>query len=126
MKQSQMDADSAKVKTEAVKTHPSHPLKDYTGLFNHKGYGTMDIYLEHDSLFLRIGKNIAWIKPDKYDWFKIYRRDKEGRIDTMQGFDIEFRTAPNGEINELDASFEPSVKTLGFYQNTQSSQGTIG
>lgn len=114
MKQSQMDADSAKVKTEPAKTHPSHPLKDYTGLFNHKGYGTMDIYLEHDSLFLRIGNNIAWAKPGKYDWFKIYRRDKEGRLDTTQGFDIEFRIAANGEINELDASFEPTVKTLAF------------
>ena len=38
----------------------------------------MDIYLEHDSLFVRIGKNIAWLKPDQYDWFKIYQRDKEG------------------------------------------------
>ena len=66
-------------------------------------------------LFLfRIGKNISWLKQDQYDWFKMYDRDKQGRVDTSEGFAIEFRTDQTGEINEINAAFEPSVKTLVF------------
>ncbi len=114
MLQEQKDADASKIKSEKVITKPSHSLKEYTGLFNNKGYGTMDIFMEHDSLFIRMGKNISWLKPDQYEWFKIYRRDKQGRVDTVQGFPIEFRTNQTGEINEINAAFEPSVKTLVF------------
>ena len=31
-----------------------------------------------------------------------------------QGFGIEFRTDANGEINEINAAFEPTVKTIVF------------
>jgi CubicO group peptidase (beta-lactamase class C family) len=114
MNQDQKEAESSKVKSDKAHPGPSHPLKDYTGLFNNKGYGTMDIYMEHDSLFIRMGKNISWLKQDQYDWFKIYQRDKLGRADTLQGFAIEFRTNQTGELNEINAAFEPSVKTLVF------------
>ncbi len=114
MKQDEKEAESSKVKSDKPRTNPSHPLKNYTGLFNNKGYGSMDIYIDHDSLFLLIGKNISWLKQDQYDWFKMYQRDKQGHVDTSQGFSIEFRTDQTGEINEIDAAFEPSVKTLVF------------
>lgn len=114
MKQEQKEADSSKVNSDKARTSPSHPVKDYTGLYNNKGYGTMDVYLEHDSLFVRMGKNISWLKQDRYDWFKIYERDKQGRVDTSEGFGIQFRTDQTGEINEINAPFEPSVKTIVF------------
>lgn len=114
MLQEQKDADASKIKSEKAIIKPSHPLKEYTGLFNNKGYGTMDIFMEHDSLFIRMGKNISWLKPDQFEWFKIYQRDKQGRIDTAQGFAIEYRTNQTGEIIEINAAFEPSVKTLVF------------
>jgi CubicO group peptidase (beta-lactamase class C family) len=110
-----MDAsDNEKVASDKKPVAPAHTIKDYTGLFNNKGYGTMNIFIEHDSLFTAIGKDIGYLKPNLYEWFKIYAKDKQGKVDTSQGFDIEFRTAPNGEINELNASLEPSVKTLVF------------
>ena len=59
MKREQKEAESSKVKSAKAGTSPSHSLKEYTGLFNNKGYGNMDIYIEHDSLFLQIGKNIS-------------------------------------------------------------------
>jgi hypothetical protein len=65
-------------------------------------------------MFVQIGKVTAYLKQDKYDWFKIYPRNKQGQVDSSQGFAIEFRISSNGEINELNASFEPSVKTLVF------------
>jgi CubicO group peptidase (beta-lactamase class C family) len=114
IRQGQTDVETRKVASVIVRTNASHPLKDYTGLFNNKGYGTMDVYLEHDSLFVCIGKDTAYLKQDKYDWFKIYSRDKQGKVDSSQGFAIEFRISSNGEINELNAAFEPTVKTLVF------------
>ena len=76
----------------------------------------MNVFQEHDSLFVQIGKDTAYLKQDKYDWFKIYSRDKQGVVDTSQGFPIEFRTSASGEINEVDAAFEPSVKTIVFFR----------
>ena len=114
MKQAEKDAKKSKLKSDTIYSTRSHPLRDYTGLFNNKGYGTMDIYLDHDSLFVRIGKNIAYLKQDKYDWFKIYQRDEQGKVDTSDGFAIEFRTDEGGEINEINAKLEPTVKTLVF------------
>jgi CubicO group peptidase (beta-lactamase class C family) len=108
------EAEASKIKSDKIHNGASHPLKDYTGLFNNKGYGSMDVFLEHDSLFVHIGKNISWLQESQYDWFKICQRDKLGRVDTSQGFAIEFRTDQTGEINELEAAFEPSVKTLVF------------
>jgi len=114
MKQEEKEAESSKVKSDKARTIPSHPLKNYTGLFNNKGYGSMDIFIDHDSLFLQTGKSISWLKQDQYDWFKMYERDKQGHVDTSQGFSIEFRTDQTGEINEINAAFEPSVKTIVF------------
>ena len=114
MKQAEKDAKASKLKSDTINSTRSHPISDYTGLFNNKGYGTMDIYLDHDSMFVRIGKNIAYLKQDKYDWFKIYQRDEQGKIDTSQGFAIEFRTDEGGEINEINAKLEPTVKTIVF------------
>jgi CubicO group peptidase (beta-lactamase class C family) len=114
IRQGQIDADGAKQVSANVRSNASHPLKDYTGLFNNKGYGTMNVFQEHDSMFVQIGKVTAYLKQDKYDWFKIYPRNKQGQVDSSQGFAIEFRISSNGEINELNASFEPSVKTLVF------------
>ena len=114
MKQAEKDAAKSKLKSDTINSTRSHPIMDYTGLFNNKGYGTMDIYLDHDSLFVRIGKNIAYLKQDKYDWFKIYQRDEQGKVDTTEGFAIEFRTNEGGEINEINAKLEPTVKTIVF------------
>ncbi len=114
MMQGQKDAEASKLKIEKPKPAPSHPLKEYTGLFNNKGYGTINIFIQHDSLFAQIGQNISWVKPDQYEWFNIFQRDKQGKVDTTEGFPIEFRISSNGEINELNAALEPSVKTLVF------------
>jgi CubicO group peptidase (beta-lactamase class C family) len=114
MIQGEKDAEASKVKTEKPHPAPTHPLKDYAGLFTNKGYGTIDIFIEHDSMFALIGRKISWIKPDQYEWFTVCERDKQGRVDTTEGFPIEFRTGSNGEVNELNAALEPSVKTLVF------------
>ena len=112
--QGQKDAEASKIKSEKPHINPSHPLKDYTGLFENKGYGTMEIFMEHDSMFLLAGRTISWLKPDQYEWFNSYQRDKRGKVDTTEGFPIEFRISANGEINELNAALEPSVKTIVF------------
>jgi CubicO group peptidase (beta-lactamase class C family) len=114
MTQGQKDAEASIIKSEKPHPAPSHPLKDYTGLYNNKGYGTMEIVIEHDSMFVLIGKTISWMKPDQYEWFNIFQRDKRGKVDTTEGFPVEFRISANGEITELNTTLEPSVKTIVF------------
>ncbi len=111
----QKQAERSKVASTIVHTTPSHALKDYTGLFENKGYGTMEIRLENDSLFIHVMQKIWWLRHFEYDWFEILPKDKEGHIDTSDNpLKTEFRTSADGEINELDLPFEPTLKPLPF------------
>ena len=63
MKREQKEAESAKVKSaKAVRPVLLIRSKIIPDLFNNKGYGTMDIYLEHDSLFLTDRKKYCMVK----------------------------------------------------------------
>jgi CubicO group peptidase (beta-lactamase class C family) len=92
-----------------------HALKDYTGLFNNKAYGTMEISLDKDSLYIHMEKKSWWLSHYQYDWFEIFEKNKEGHIDTSNhNLTAEFRTSKEGEINELDLPLEPTLKPLPF------------
>jgi CubicO group peptidase (beta-lactamase class C family) len=109
------DGENAKIASVKTGTNSFHTLKDYTGFFNNKGYGTIDVFTEHDSLFARTGERLNWLKPNQYNWFKAYDKGKNNIIDTTgNGLDIEFRTNVTGDIYEIDASLEPSVKAIAF------------
>jgi CubicO group peptidase (beta-lactamase class C family) len=114
-KKANSGAEKSKIISPNGEVTKFHPLKDYTGLYNNKGYGTMDVYIEKDSLFLRTPGKTSWLKPSRYSWFKPFFEDKNGSVDTTNyGPDIEFRTSANGEVNEIDAVLDPSVKSIVF------------
>jgi CubicO group peptidase (beta-lactamase class C family) len=100
-------------------TTPSHPLKDYTGVYNHPGYGTIEVFTEHDSLFFQTPNKKFWLKHYHYDVFDPYEIDAVTGIDTTD-FDgssptfFQFNMNTKGEINSVSANLEPAVKPLEF------------
>ncbi|MGN6439580.1 MAG: serine hydrolase [Agriterribacter sp.] len=96
-------------------TKPSHPLKDYTGTFNHPGYGDVNVYQRNDSLFAITGKDSIWLRHFHYDVFEVKGYDKDDGLDTsFGGTKINFRSSDDGKINALTAQLEGTVKPLEF------------
>ena len=96
-------------------TKPSHDLKDYTGLYSNKGYGTIEVTLQNDSLLAFIGTHIWWLRHYHYDMFEPIEKDPSDGFDTTNKNDpIQFNTNVAGEIESMDINFEPSVKPIVF------------
>ena len=113
-------SDSAKAKVkEAEKTStqnlkkdtkPTHNLKDYEGLYNNKGYGTLEVAAKDDSLFAYVGSHVWWLKHYIYDAFSPIEKSKEGIYDTADKNDpMQFQMTAAGDIKTLLINFEPGL-----------------
>lgn len=94
---------------------PSHPLKDYTGLFANPAYGQIDISIKNDSLFAKMGKYRFWLKHNYYDVFNLKEIGKDGKPDTSaSNIKINFAGDADGKINSLSSSLGPGMQTTIF------------
>ncbi|HVU93755.1 MAG TPA: serine hydrolase [Puia sp.] len=72
------------------KTHPSHPLGDYAGLFANPAYGNLDITLSNDSLVVHLPYQKWWLKHFHYDVFEPFDIDSQDGIDTTDHGNVRF------------------------------------
>ena len=112
IKQQAQAAQKTKTSAKKPNTKPSHPLKDYEGLYSNPGYGTFDVFLRNDSLFAQTSRNFIWLQHYHYDVFTPYLSNEQP-LDTTEenNFKIQFNTGVNGDIESLNAiGFEaPSI-----------------
>ncbi len=109
------EAEKNKTSNRVAGTKPSHPLKDYEGVFNNPGYGNVEIYQRNDSLFAKTNKDSLWLRHYHYDVFEIKGFDKEEGLDTSSGGTVlNFATRDDGKIGSLNLTLEPSVKPVEF------------
>lgn len=115
-KASAKEAEKAKISNRKTGTKPSHPLKDYEGLYNHPGYGTFEVMVANDSLFARLGKNVLWLNHYHYDVFEPYDKDPADGIDTANKspLRLQFQMSESGEINAVTMALEPTLPPLKF------------
>ncbi|MBX3254174.1 MAG: serine hydrolase [Chitinophagaceae bacterium] len=114
-KEEQKNIQKAALSSRVEGTKPSHPLTDYTGSFNHPGYGDVDVYQRNDSVFAITGKDSVWLRHYHYDIFEVKGYDKEEGLDTSSGgTKINFHTGDDGKISSLTIQLEPAVKPLEF------------
>jgi CubicO group peptidase (beta-lactamase class C family) len=112
-------AKEAEGKAESNKkpgTKPSHNLKEYEGLYNHPGYGTMEVAALNDSLFGFTPNNKIWLRHYHYDVFETFGVDPKDGIDTTQKseLNIQFEMSEAGEINTVLLKLEQGLKPLEF------------
>lgn len=109
------EAEKNKTSNRVPGTRPSHPLKDYEGIFNNPGYGNLEIYQRNDSLFARTNKDSLWLRHYHYDVFEIKGFDKEEGLDTSSGGTVlNFTTRTDGKIGSMSLTLESSVKPIEF------------
>ena len=93
------------------RTHPSHPLTDYTGLYNNPAFGTFEITLRDDSLFALLGTDTLWLKHYHYDVFDPFQKDRVNGYDTATdaGLKLQFAMDPAGDITGVSMPLEPTL-----------------
>jgi len=120
-KKAEKEAEATVSSNRKSGTAPSHAKNDYTGLFNHPGYGTFEIINRKDSLFLLSPNDITWLRHYHYDVFEGINVDKKTGIDSTQkeGLKINFQTSAAGEISGALIPLQPGLKDIEFTRTSK-------
>jgi len=102
--------EKAKISGRKPNTKPTHELKDYSGLFKNSGYGVMDVYVSHDSLFVSFGDHNLWLRHYHYDMFEPIAREANGFDTTETNLPAQFQMNLAGDIESVSFPFEPALK----------------
>lgn len=104
-RKAQAAADSTKKTENRAATRMSHPKKDYEGIYNHPGYGNLEVLVKNDSLFMHTTKQDYWLMNWHYDLFYPIDASPGEKLDTADKGNISFRfnTGLTGEIESLNA-----------------------
>tara|TARA_B100000768_G_scaffold179414_1_gene197031 strand:+ start:324 stop:2111 length:1788 start_codon:yes stop_codon:yes gene_type:complete len=99
--------DSDKIKG----TNPSRSMNEYEGEYTNLGYGTFDISMKNDSLFMKIPTKTFWLSHHHYDTFLPYEL-KNGKVNLEDEsvIFITFSADQLGEIKKLSTGLEPAIE----------------
>ena len=110
-KEQQKEAEENKTASNKVaNTRPSHILQDYTGTYEHPGYGAFSISVDSDSLFAHFKLRTYYLRHEHYDVFEPLEVEKEG-IDTTDTSPLRFNfeTNTSGDISHVKVKIEPAL-----------------
>ena len=92
-------------------TSPSHKLEDYSGYYDHPGYGVFELLTKKDSLFAVTPYITMWLDHYHYDTF-VPVEVVDGKVDTLLSYNdflVKFSSNNKGEIESLGIQFEPAI-----------------
>lgn len=99
-----------KVEEERIpNTSPSHKLEDYTGTYEHPGYGAILVNLKDNSLYVDFHMHQLELKHQHYDSF-LWDMKKFSAATMV----VSFVTNKAGKIDYLSVPFETSVEDIVF------------
>jgi CubicO group peptidase (beta-lactamase class C family) len=93
---------------------PVHDLKQYTGTYIHKGYGTFDVVIENDSLFAKLPLETLWLNPVNPNLFETYYVIDNQAKTKHQGRSLNFTTNLEGKISGLEMELERTLDPILF------------
>ena len=115
IKEQQEKAKAEKKSSTVPNTAPSHTLVEYTGKYNHPGYGTFTIEYKNDSLWAQFVRERVYLNHLHYDIFEALTV-KDNKVDTTSGggLNFNFRTSDLGDIEAASLKLEPTLDPLTF------------
>lgn len=93
---------------------PAHTLDEYTGEYEHPGYGVIRVEKEGDGLKAVYNDLTFKVEPFHYDIFEFEYKPLDIRVMAT------FTTDPKGNISELSAPLEPFVSDIIFTRRADS------
>lgn len=109
-KSQEKDADAKKKVAHKADTHPSHPMGDYVGEYEHPGYGIMKVDLKGEGLEMIYNGIITPFDHWHYDVFN----GRKAADPAFENNKMQFSTSLDGEIEAVSMDLEPSVKPIVF------------
>lgn len=94
----------------------THPLKDYEGIYNHKGYGGFTVLVKNDSAFIQLKDKTLWLNHFHYDVFDTWLMEKEEKPDTVnqEALKVQFNMNTSGDIESAAILLEPTLIPIVF------------
>ncbi|MDN3205322.1 serine hydrolase [Algoriphagus sediminis] len=124
-KEAQAKAKAAGDSTaKASLTKPSHILMDYTGTYEHPGYGKIEIDLKNDTLFVQTGLLGGFLEHKDYDTFNMYLI-YQGEPNKDNAFPFQFVSNMTGDISGLKAPFEPALDPIEFKRTPKENELSV-
>ena len=110
------DAAKTIVSNKKIGTTPSHPLKEYTGLYTSAGKESFDLNLQHDSLFMVVPNQKLYLRHYHYNVFTLLDKNDLMDNDTSNnnGVKIMFSMDESGNIVSASMPLEGPVKPIVF------------
>ncbi|MBX3388317.1 MAG: serine hydrolase [Phycisphaeraceae bacterium] len=109
------EAKSKLTDTRKPGTHPSHPITEYAGQYEHAGYGIIEVAVEESSGDASLNFTFNGIATPLEHWhYDVFsgKRNEEDR--TFEGFKIQFESGLDGEIDSLRAQMESAEEPFEF------------
>jgi CubicO group peptidase (beta-lactamase class C family) len=110
-------AAKAKAKAEEERktgTQPSHPLREYTGTFEHPAYQTLTVTQEGERLHFDLHGLKGTLKHYHYDVFQCDKTPDGMSGAEFDGLKVSFLMNSRGDIDRLTIKLEASVKEIVF------------
>jgi len=118
-REQELNADKKGYTGQKPGTHPSHDLADYTGEFEHPGYGTLVVRLaptgSGQRLFMKLNDVERPLDHFHYDTFQV----PEDPLDQFEKLRLTFPTNAQGEIATVEANLESNVKEIVFTRRAE-------
>lgn len=114
----QKEGKTAQADKRVTGTEPAHELTAFAGNYHHPGYGTFEVMVNNDSLFIQFPKKKFWLKHYHYNVFTMLEK-KEGAYEPFAeegSYDLRmnFITSADGEVETVRAKLEPMLDPLEF------------
>lgn len=96
-------------------TRPSQPLQNFTGTFEHPGYGSMTLTLQNDSLIAHGRTLDYYLEHYHYDIFRPMAMIAGVDVESDSPIRLQFITNLKGDMDEIRAvGLEPAVDEIVF------------
>ncbi len=105
-------------------TSPCHCLEEYTGVYEHPGYGKLNIELVDGRLEANFNDLIFVLDHWHYDVFSVIQ-EKQDMIVSFEGTKFTFNNNSNGDIGELLVPFEPTADDIVFKKKNAEKHSTL-
>ena len=94
-------------------TVPSHPLEEFEGVYEHPGYGHLEVSLEEGKLQAKFHHITYHLSHWHYDVFSVDSLSEE-MILSREGLKFSFFSNLNGDIDTLSIPFESNAPDIVF------------
>ncbi len=105
---------AAKTKKTTVRrpgTSPAHPLEEYIGLYEHPGYGVVQVE-QRDG---KLGFSYNGIDAQLEHWhFEVWNALKNPKDPALEDIKVQFLTGVKGYVEGLSVPFEARIKPIVF------------